>query len=62
MEFPMDFFKSRVRHVGIRLGRRNRRMSEKFLDGADIGPVGKKGRRERVPERMDRDVFYDAGR
>lgn len=62
MEFFMNFLESRIRHVGIYLGRRDRRMTEKFLDGADIGPVGKKGRRERVPERMDRNVFYDSGR
>lgn len=62
MEFFMDFLKSRIRHVRIDLGRRDRRMTEKLLDGADIGPVGKKGRCERMPERMDRDVFYDAGR
>lgn len=61
MEFVVDFFQSRIGNVRVRLGRRNRRMSQKFLDGPDVRAVSKQRGRERMPKRMGRNVFYDAG-
>lgn len=56
----MDFFQSRIGNVGIYLRRADRRMSEKFLDGSDVSPVGKQRGGERMSERMGGNVFYDA--
>ena len=36
-------------------------MSEKFLDSPDVRTVGKQRSSERMPERMGRNVLYDAG-
>lgn len=57
----MDFAKSRIGHVRIDLGRRNGRMSEKFLYRTDIRTVRKERRRERMPEGVRGHVLYDSG-
>lgn len=60
MEFFVDFLESWIGYVRVNLGRGNRRMSQKLLDGADVGTVGKQRGSEGVTQRMGGNVLYDA--
>ena len=47
--------------VGVDLGRRDRRVAEQLLDGAEIGAAIEEVRREAVAERVRRRAAADAG-
>src|SRR5216683_2013474 len=47
--------------VGVFLRRRERLMAEKFLNGAEVGPVGEQMRRKGVAQRVRMQVPVDIG-
>lgn len=60
MKFLMCFFELWVRHMCIDLCRRDRSMSEKFLDDTDICSVCEESRGEAMAECMSMDIFEDS--
>lgn len=61
MEFSMDLLEFRIRHMGIDLRGRDRRVSEELLDGSDISTVGKQGSGEAMSKGMGGNFFDDIG-
>src|SRR2546430_14577376 len=61
MKLVIDLLQPRSRNVGVDLRRRDVRVAEHHLDGAQIGAVLEQMRGERMPQHVGRNVRADPG-
>ena len=57
MEFLVSFFEFWIRDMCIHLSGRDRCMSEKLLDDADISTIGEESRREWMAKSVCMEIF-----
>ncbi len=61
MKLTMNLFQAGLVDVSVNLGRGQARVSQHFLDGAQIGPMTEEMRGKRMAQKMGPDFLFQPG-